>query len=198
MFWDKIAGVYDIFTNTLNGKVHHILCKEIEEMIVSSDKILECACGTGMLSVYIAPRCKNLIATDISKNMLKEAKKKCKHYNNVKFQIVDIFHLPYKDNSFDKVIAGNVIHLLDNPYQALKELERVCCKGGKIIIPTYAMEEKRGIYYIAKGIGKIGVHFKRQFNYKKYQKFFKEAGYKNVEYSFIQGRLPCVIAVITK
>ena len=46
------------------------------------------------------------------------------------------------DNSFDKVVAGNVIHLLDNPSEALNELLRVCKPGGKLIIPTYINIER--------------------------------------------------------
>jgi SAM-dependent methyltransferase len=34
------------------------------------------------------------------------------------------------DGSFDKVVAGNVIHLLDAPMQALRELNRVCKRAG--------------------------------------------------------------------
>ena len=45
--------------------------------------------------------------------------------------------LKCQDDRFDKVVAGNVIHLLSDPHAAVKELERVCKPGGKIIIPTY-------------------------------------------------------------
>ncbi len=46
------------------------------------------------------------------------------------------------DESFDVVIAANVIHLLDDPYKALSELDRVCRPGGKLIIPTYVNKDK--------------------------------------------------------
>ena len=49
----------------------------------------------------------------------------------------NINKLEYSDEIFDKVVAGNVIHLLDKPENALSELMRVCKKGGMIIIPTY-------------------------------------------------------------
>ena len=45
------------------------------------------------------------------------------------------------DGQFDKVIAANVIHLLDEPFKALAELDRVCKPGGQIIIPTYINRE---------------------------------------------------------
>ena len=34
--------------------------------------------------------------------------------------------------SDDDVIVGNVIHLLDEPYRALQELDRVCRSGGRL------------------------------------------------------------------
>ena len=51
MFWDTIAGVYDLFENIYNGKVNKKLCREVAELISAEDEVLECACGTGMLTV---------------------------------------------------------------------------------------------------------------------------------------------------
>ncbi|UTC74559.1 methyltransferase domain-containing protein [Treponema sp. OMZ 792] len=199
MIWDNVAGIYDIFANLYNSKVHEVLCKKINSMITNQDIVLECACGTGMLSLGVAQRCKKIIATDISKNMLKRAIKKCKAYTNAEFCEADILHLNYPDKSFTKVIAANVIHLLDDPYKALKELERVCSVKGKIIIPTYmnakTSNKKRGL---ANLLGKKGSIFKIEFTYDSYRRFFFDAGYKNTEYSLIEGRVPCAVAVITK
>lgn len=199
MFWDAVAGVYDIFANIYNKKAHKNLCEKVGSLIKPDDYVLECACGTGMLSVYIAPRCKKMIATDFSINMLKKAKKKCISYPNVKFKKADILKLNYPDNSFDKVVAGNVIHLLDEPYKALKQLDRVCKTGGLIIIPTYMNKEKKGnTNNITKAINKAGANFKRQFTYNSYKQFFSNAGYKDVRYILIEGRVPCTIAIIRK
>lgn len=33
MFWDTIAGVYDLFENVYNGKVNKELCREVAELI---------------------------------------------------------------------------------------------------------------------------------------------------------------------
>ena len=61
-----------------------------------------------------------------------------------KVPAVDYTALPYPDSSFDKVVAGNVIHLLDNPLTALSELNRVCKDGGMLIIPTYMNKDDKG------------------------------------------------------
>lgn len=63
------------------------------------------------------------------------------------------------------------VHLLEEPYEAIKELERVCKIGGKIIIPTYINASNRTN---------------------------KKAGYKDVDYSIIDGRMSCAVAIITK
>ena len=199
MFWDKAAGLYDFFEDVSNGKVNRSLCQKVAEMVDPNDRVLECACGTGMISKHIGRTCKELIATDFSAGMLKQARKKCKDMPNVKIQIADIMKLEWNDNTFDKVVAGNVIHLLDNPYGALAELDRVCKAGGKIIIPTYINHENTGKPAILiKLIEKFGAGFKRQFSYAAYQEFFEKAGYPDAEYSFIEGKIPCAIAVITK
>ena len=99
--------------------------------IQPGDTVLECACGTGLLSAVIAPRCKELTATDFAPNMLKRTKKNCSAFTNVTFRQADILSLDFPDSAFDKVVAGNVIHLLDEPLKALGELKRVCnCLGG--------------------------------------------------------------------
>ena len=91
--------------------------------ITPYDAVLECACGTGLLTGAIAERCRTLLATDFSANMLRRAQKKCRKYRNVRFAQADLLRLPYPDGCFDVVVAANVLHLLDEPYQALRELE---------------------------------------------------------------------------
>ena len=198
MFWDKIAGLYDFFETIYNGKVYRNLGKRVAEEIGQSDIVLECACGTGAISRYIAPKCKLLIATDFSKRMLKQASKNCCKYNNIKIRRADMTQLKCRDNRFDKVIAGNVIHLLEEPNAVIKELERVCKAGGKIIIPTY-INASEGVNKKAVRLLELaGANFKRQFDIHSYRNFFEEAGYKNVDYYIVHGRMPCAIAVITK
>ena len=199
MFWDHVAGVYDIFTNIINRKTHKGLCARVAEEISATDEVLECACGTGLLSGVIARKCKRLVATDFSPKMLKKAGKKYRSYTNIEFKEGNILQIEYPDEHFDIVVAANVIHLLDEPYKALSELDRVCRRGGKIIIPTYMNKNDKGkTSRFANTVGKAGADFKRQFTFDTYKQFIKEAGYTNVDYSWIDGKIPCAVAVIKK
>lgn len=124
--------------------------------------------------------------------------KKCRKYKNASFRRADITHLNCRDELFDKVVAGNVIHLLPEPEKAIKELERVVKPGGLIIIPTYINMSTGSGKLAVKFIEKLGASFKHQFNLESYREFFKEMGYENAEYTVVDGRMPCAIAVIEK
>ena len=199
MFWDRVAGVYDLFADLYNRKAHRALCAAVANWIEPNDEVLECACGTGLLTKAMLPRCKSLVATDFSEKMLRRAAQKCARWPHARFEKADILDLPYPDGAFDKVVAANVIHLLDDPMRALGELNRVCRAGGRIIIPTYinrAGDGKSSGFSAA--AGKAGAGFKRQFSYGSYQRFFALAGYENPRFALAEGRVPCAVAVLDK
>ena len=199
MFWDKVAGVYDVFVNVINRKTHQRLKEIVSDLIGPEDTVLECACGTGLLSAVIAPKCRRLTATDFSEKMLKKAGKNCAAFDNITFSQADITALSYADGSFDKVVAGNVIHLLDNPLTALVELNRVCKDGGMLIIPTYMNKDDKGnTSSFAGAVGKAGADFKREFTMESYKQFFLDAGYPDVKVTMAEGRIPCAVAVMRK
>ena len=198
MFWNTIAGVYDLVENTFNGKVNRDIMQYVANQMDGSDEVLECACGTGMFSLPVAKKCRRLTATDFADKMLRQARKKCMDLSNVVFEKADITNLRYGDETFDKVVAANVIHLLDDPAAAMSELMRVCKKGGAVIIPTYIIEDNRTSSTAAKFFNLLGANFKQEFTFEKYQDFFKAMGYDVAEYYTAEGRMPCCAAVIRK
>ena len=178
MFWDHVAWIYDVFANGVNRKANRALCAAVEAAIRPGDDVLECACGTGML---------------------KRAQKKYANRSNIVFEQANILQLGYPTARFDAVVAANVIHLLDKPYTALRELDRVCKPGGRIIIPTYMNQtDKGGTNRVSGMIGKAGADFKRAFTLASYQQFFADAGYTHVSYTLCEGRIPCAVAIIQK
>ena len=196
MFWDKVSGVYDLFENIYNKSVYQSTGESVAKYIKNTDRVLECACGTGAISIFIAPVCKELLVTDYSVGMLKQAKKKLKNYDNIEYKMVDITDIEAEDNSFDVVVAGNVIHLLADPQRAMNELTRVCKDGGRLVIPTYINGDEGTNKLAVKFLEKLGASFKCQFDAESYEKFFEDMSYKNVTYEVVRGRMSCDIAVI--
>jgi ubiquinone/menaquinone biosynthesis C-methylase UbiE len=73
--FDKIAPAYDeLFTNTAIGKIQrNIISKYMDESLTANQKIniLELNCGTGEEAVYFAKKGFDVVATDVSDEMLK-------------------------------------------------------------------------------------------------------------------------------
>ncbi len=198
-FWDHTAGIYDLFAEGYNKKVHRQLKQLVRAELTAEDEVLDCACGSGMLTETAAAKCRHVTAADLSLPMLKQTEKKCRRFHNCSFRQADIMHLPFADESFDTVIAANVIHLLDHPVSALHELERVCRQGGKIIIPTYMNREKTGKpSMFSKTLNTAGADFRQAFTYSSYQEFFRANGREEVRFAMIDGRVPCAVAIIKK
>ena len=137
MFWDQVAWVYDVFANGINRRANRAMCAAVAAQIRPEDEVLECACGTGLLTGAIAARCRALTATDFSEKMLAQAERKYANCRNVRFAQADITKLDYPDGRFDAVVAANVIHLLDEPLQALRELDRVCRPGRRDFFASF-------------------------------------------------------------
>ena len=192
MFWSRIAGVYDLVENIYNGKANTITTDYVASLMDKEDRVLECACGTGMFSVKIAPSVRELTATDFADGMLKKTRRKCAKIDNINIEHGDITNLKYADGQFDKAVAANVIHLLDDPGKAIDELRRVVRPGGMIIIPTYIHFDKS---VAAELFNKAGAGFKRHFDENTYREFFERLGIGNVRYHVCGGRMACDVAV---
>lgn len=104
-----------------------------------ADKILEVGCGEGIVSVFAAKRGISITAVDISRaNLLaaKELANKEGVENKISFIEGDAENLPFDDNSFDVVIADNVLEHLPSFEKGLREVKRVTKKRAIIALPT--------------------------------------------------------------
>ena len=50
MFWDNAAPLYDLIEYVYNGKVIRKMCRTVTALTAPHDTVLECACGTGIIS----------------------------------------------------------------------------------------------------------------------------------------------------
>ena len=203
-FWDTFAGIYDLNETVFNRSVNEQMCKALENEIPKDAIVLDCAAGTGMLSMAAAKNAKKVLCTDISKEMLIQSMKKARRNGvyNIAFAKRNITALKDPDNSFDVVIAGNVMHLLDDPSKAFSELVRVTKKGGKIILPTYVTKESGLFFKLCIAVYKLLGYSGQEMNTEEYLNFIAENAKKNgcCEYStrLLLGNIPAGFAVIKK
>ena len=95
------------------------------------------------------------------------------------------------------MIAGNVLHLLDEPERALASLLACLRPGGRLILPTYLQGEASPLFRVLLAAYQwVGFRPKRQFTDKSYRTLL--APWRPTYYQLLPGPLPVGFAVITK
>ncbi len=103
--------------------------------LVSVDRVLDAACGSGYGSFYLAKEGKKVIGIDISKNAIKKCRKKYNH-DNLKFLEMNCSNIVFNDNAFDAVVSQDTIEHVKDDKKFLSEIKRVLKPGGIAIIFT--------------------------------------------------------------
>jgi len=194
-FWDFCAPFYD-FAEKSNGKPCAQILETVREIMPENTSVLEVAAGTGAISIGIADKVTSILCTDASDQMLSVARKKANRRSvpNIHFENLDIFNIEKQDNAFDVVIAGQVLHLLDEPEKAAAELRRVA--KDMVILPMCFTKNLRGkAKWSLRFYRLFGFAPKFEFDADSYADFLPEIGFENCEMIQIPGKLPMAVAV---
>ena len=193
-FWDKIAWLYD-FAESFDSGAYKAMLEGIKQIVPEGANVLDCAAGTGELSIAAAEKAGHVLCTDMSLQMLERARKKSakKGIKNISFEERDIFSLPDEDNTYDVSIAGNVLHLLDEPEKAVRELCRVTKQGGRVIVPTFMAKNSNPLIKI---YTLLGYRAFACYTMESYEKMLKDCGCGRVKVTKISGLVPVAFGVI--
>jgi ubiquinone/menaquinone biosynthesis C-methylase UbiE len=93
-------------------------------------RVLEVGCGTGYFTRELAHLGADVIAIDVSSELLEIAKADCSA-PNVRYEIQDASALSYSSAMFDSVVGSSVLHHLEIK-GALQQIHRVLKPGGAI------------------------------------------------------------------
>lgn len=102
-----------------------------------NEKIIDLGCGTGYYLFLLSnlPVKLNLTGFDFDEKALAEAKTSLPG-KDIKFVTGDLHKMPFKDNSFDKAVASEVLEHAEEDVQVLKEACRILKSKGTLIIST--------------------------------------------------------------
>lgn len=137
--------------------------------IQDDDVVLDCGCGEGFLTKIISELydCE-IYGLDIDEDLLEAARQNIGDKNNVVFQHGDIINLPFRNETFDKIILMEVLEHIPDDAGALRELHRVLRKGGILAItvpnhnypflwdPLNKIREGLGLGHFSKDKGFLG------------------------------------------
>ena len=156
-YWSRFARSYDRDGEYVVGRP---ILQAIERRLLQERSLgdaVEFGCGTGYWTRVIAGNAQQVIATDLSDEMLAVAQNQLRGFQNVRIQKADCAQAPFPLGRFDCVLMANLLHVIGHPLQCLQEGYRILRAGGCLIaidFTSYGMRVSQkvrlGLRYLAK------------------------------------------------
>lgn len=113
-------------------------------LLKASDRVLDAACGTGIVARLIAERYENvggIIGADLNDSMLDVARSLAPSTNfPVEWQQGDLCALPFPNSRFDVVLCNHGLQFVPDKPACLEEIERVLVPGGRFAFTVWSAE----------------------------------------------------------
>ncbi|MCA1927265.1 MAG: bifunctional demethylmenaquinone methyltransferase/2-methoxy-6-polyprenyl-1,4-benzoquinol methylase UbiE [Calditerrivibrio sp.] len=215
--FNNIAPKYDFLNRLLSFRRDvYWRKKSISLMNISGDiKILDLACGTGDMTVELKQNYPDseIVDSDFSINMLNIAKQKV---GDTPLIAGDAHYLPFKNNSFDRIMIAFGFRNVTNKPLGLSEMYRILKPNGILCILEFSQPDGKFFssvyrFYFTRILPAIGgvVSGNRKayeylpdsvYNFPKkneYRKMILDAGFKDVNFNFMTFGI-CNAAICTK
>jgi ubiquinone/menaquinone biosynthesis C-methylase UbiE len=109
----------------------------------ATGRILDVACGTGVVTAALAPGAAEIVGVDASADMLARARARCDGIGNAGFRTADAEDLPFPDGAFDGVVSRLAVHHFARPERVVAGIARVLRPGGRsVIVDVVAPEDQ--------------------------------------------------------
>lgn len=146
-FWDKASKNYDKTEERFNY-IHKKSRENTKIFLKDSDTVLDYGCGTGTASCHFSSLVKDIHAIDISSEMIAISQAKAAHgkIENVNFEQADIFDGKYSKESYDVILAFNMLHTVPNPQNVVLQINELLKPEGLFISVTPCLRQKMSFF----------------------------------------------------
>ncbi|WP_068115590.1 class I SAM-dependent methyltransferase [Tropicimonas marinistellae] len=106
-------------------------------------EVLEIGCGTGSTALEHAPHVAQIRAVDSAEAMIAICREKAAaaKVDNVRFELGSFDTLDVPDGSLDAVLAMSILHLLDDPRDAIARVFAMLRPGGMFLSSTICLAD---------------------------------------------------------
>lgn len=115
-------------------------------------------CGSGIISALLVSKGADLLSLDFSTTALKLTAENLNSYRNSSWSLIqaNVENLPIKDQTFDIIVATDLIEHLFSPSGFLREMSRTLRQNGLLILSTDNVYPTL-ITYIVRGLMKFNI-----------------------------------------
>ncbi|MGC8862201.1 MAG: class I SAM-dependent DNA methyltransferase [Armatimonadota bacterium] len=166
--WDENPGRVLLAEAVVGAILRRVpVCPEMEA--------LDYGCGTGLVTLLIAPRVRSILGVDISEGMVSVLREKIDSQGipNVSTAILDLRRDPPLDRRFDMITSSMTMHHIDDPSQVVGKLAAMLRPGGWLCIAD--LDAESGDFHA----DKTGVHH-AGFARDRVREMFEAAGLESI------------------
>lgn len=140
-FFGRVAGAWDDLRTQLFGS--SFTAPALLALLPRDWTVADLGCGTGNAAELLAGRVRKVVAIDASDVMLRAAKKRLGATKGVEFRQGPLERLPLKDASVDAAVCVLVLHHVDEPEYATREMRRIVKPGGRVLVVDMFEHDRR-------------------------------------------------------
>jgi 2-polyprenyl-3-methyl-5-hydroxy-6-metoxy-1,4-benzoquinol methylase len=142
--WDRLANNWDAPGVNLGENDLRII-EKTKRYIHAGSSVLDYGCATGSIALEIANAAKAVHGIDLSSKMIEIARRKAdeRKVENIGFTHRTVFDESLEKESFDLILAFSILHLLENPAQAINRINQLLKPGGLFISATPCLGEDK-------------------------------------------------------
>lgn len=145
-FWNKAAEKY-AKSPISNMEAYTASLSRTKYWLNPDMRVLELGCGTGSTAIDLKDHAGHILGTDFSREMIRIARQKLVDQTiaNVRFDVADAANPTPDDDTFDAVMAFNLLHLAPDPETVIAKARAALPNGGLFISKTPCLG---GIWWI--------------------------------------------------
>lgn len=121
------ADVYEAFMGRWSERLASLLLARIN--VAPGDRVLDVACGTGVLAKALAEAGTHVIGVDASEGYLEGARRRRSH-PHIEYEHGDARHMRFEDDAFDSAVSSLALDVIPEIEQVVAEMKRVTRPGG--------------------------------------------------------------------
>lgn len=178
-FWNKQAKR---FNSDDDPEMDRLVIRS-RQYIGKSDVVLDFACGAGVSTYKMADSVASITGVDYSEEMIRYARQRCAAKNNVGFVAGTIDSPSIGTETFDVVVAYNILHLLDDIDGLIKRVNEVLKPGGRFIAQLICLDERPSLgASVIKLVSRFGMFpTVAKMNSRDLKAKFEAAGFETIE-----------------
>lgn len=146
-FWNRLASGYDKHALRTYNQAYMDTINKSQKYLNTQDIALDIGCGSGLTTIGLSKSLKEIYAIDTAIGMLDVAEAKIEKSNikNIRFELSDIFDERWESNSFDVIMAFNILCYINDIDSFLSRIFKLLKPDGIFLSATDCWGEKRNI-----------------------------------------------------